>query len=174
MTTNKRQVCVPSFSVLLSFSLQSGGTKVEVPSLGTWQVAFTVIFSETTTGVLSSALVVKSVEGSTPKARLIAFWNACSSEVISGLLSSSSCCLALRRAAVNEGGSCSSSRSMVWNSSIVSWLDGVSRKSPNLFLMVVSLIRTVFTTSRTVLQKPCNLADTKRAGKSRKRRLVTN
>ena len=110
----------------------------------------------------SSGCTFSLVE-SIPKIFSIDFWKDSNSEVISGLFNSSSCCFALLLACVKQGGSCSSSRSIVWNSSMVSWLEGVSRKSPNLFLIVVSLIRTVLTTSRTVRLKPCNLAATKRA-----------
>ena len=140
--------------------VQNGGTKTELPFPGT-----PFSFSEEVTCSFSLTILTLSSFLSIPKAMSTAFWKASNSEVISGLLSSSICCLALFLACVKEGGSCSSSRSIFWNSSMVSWLEGVSWKSPNLFLMVDSLIRTTRTTSRTVLLNPCNLAETKRAVK---------
>ena len=91
----------------------------------------------------------------------ISSWKCSSSFAIAGLFRSSVCCLIRFLACVNDGGSCSSSKSIFWNSSTVSWLEGVSLNSPSLFLMVVSLIRTTFTTSRTVLLKLCKRAATR-------------
>lgn len=56
-------------------------------------------------------------------------------------------------AALNAGGSCSSSRSTVINSSRVRALDGVSPNSRSLFLKVDSWTLTIWTTSPGVREK---------------------
>ena len=72
-------------------------------------------------------------------------------------------CLDLFLASLKLGGSCSCSRSIFRNSSMVSRLEAVSLKSPSLFLIVPSESFTTFAISFTERLKLCNLAATNSA-----------
>ena len=66
------------------------------------------------------------------------------------------CCnLAFLLPSVKHGGSISSSRSIFWNSSIVSWLDGVASNSANLkiILFTVTSRKTAANTDRQIESK---------------------
>lgn len=73
------------------------------------------------------------------------------------------CCFDFFLASLKLGGSCSCSRSILRNSSMVSRLEAVSLKSPSLFLMVPSDSFTTLATSLTDLLKLCSLAATSSA-----------